>query len=530
MIRDLEQLLSRVISDLSREYMREAIQCYHASAFRAAVVLGVAAAMDDLRRKVAELAAADGGAGISALDSEVEAQYDAHRAWHRFLLAGCKTHDVLSPAAHQRLHAVLQVGHLCAHPSGHRGSAEEARYIIATCIDLVLSRPPQLGGKQVEALMEKLDHPNFFAAAANESDDKANADDAVRTITQAELVRFRASALPGVAQRLAAIVREAPRDSLRHRHAGQFLRAMVTLQTPADARHLAWTAVAESVISAGDGAAFPVIAADPGGLRLLEPLARYRVLGAVRNHLARVPAQTALAGWITAGVLDTGEKQDLRARLKGEFLAFDGGHRDQAGHHTNHVAVHGETLRRASDAVACVQWDEFAADYVKWLIDAAHDGDLHIENAVIDHVMGMKDREAALFSPRDRARLVANILQAAEHGAEVAENACRQGLGGQGAFARAFYDESVAGRCEFPAQAWEWAEILLAQLAGDDLPLKLATAIVEGKVACARRKFLLWNLSSSEHTAIADIGDAAHSDEDDEDNQDDEGREGGLFS
>jgi hypothetical protein len=52
MLRDLEELLLTITDSASREFMREAVRCYNVGAHRAAVVMAVAAGMDDRHYRV----------------------------------------------------------------------------------------------------------------------------------------------------------------------------------------------------------------------------------------------------------------------------------------------------------------------------------------------------------------------------------------------------------------------------------------------------------------------------------------------
>jgi hypothetical protein len=53
---DMEELLATIPGSDIREYMREAMSCYMASAYRGSLVLSYIALFDDLLAKLAELA------------------------------------------------------------------------------------------------------------------------------------------------------------------------------------------------------------------------------------------------------------------------------------------------------------------------------------------------------------------------------------------------------------------------------------------------------------------------------------------
>lgn len=128
MIRDLEELLLTIPDIDARSYVREAVNCYHASAYRAAVVLSVAAGMDDLRRKLARVATTGGiDPGIKAAHTQIEQRFRTQDAFEAQLIDACESATLLTPSEAAKLRVVLKTRHLCAHPSGHKGTAEEAR-------------------------------------------------------------------------------------------------------------------------------------------------------------------------------------------------------------------------------------------------------------------------------------------------------------------------------------------------------------------------------------------------------------------
>jgi hypothetical protein len=164
MLRDLEEILLRIGDPASLEFMREAVRCYHAGAYRAAVVMAVAAGMDDLRRKLNEQAAS-GGAPATAKEaaSRIEASFNSQDAFERALIDACeKDAEIFAPAETEKLRLLLKTRHLCAHPSGHTSTAEEAREVITSIIDLILSRPALFGMIAVSELLVRLGGTMFF--------------------------------------------------------------------------------------------------------------------------------------------------------------------------------------------------------------------------------------------------------------------------------------------------------------------------------------------------------------------------------
>src|SRR5262245_34472928 len=114
MLRDLEEVLLSIPDPESRNFMREAVRCYHTGAYRAAVVMAVAAGMDDLRRKLNEQAASGGApAPLRAGAQRIEAIFVDQQAYESTLIDVCeKDASIYSPAEANKLRLLLKTRHL----------------------------------------------------------------------------------------------------------------------------------------------------------------------------------------------------------------------------------------------------------------------------------------------------------------------------------------------------------------------------------------------------------------------------------
>jgi hypothetical protein len=266
MIRDLEAVLLTIADRGSREFMREAVLCHHGGAYRAAVVIAVAAGMDDLRKKLEHQAAAGGApAGVTAAHQKVDGLFKKQEAFERTLIDACEQQaNYFSPGEAKKMRLLLDLRHLCAHPSGHRGSAEEAREAICSITDLVLARTGQLGMAGVTHIMDRLDGPLFFPNP-----------DRVADTVRGELANLQPTLLRAVTTRLtdkllkaAAAIAANPVNILLGGHSNErvqarrFLLGMISLG--GDARESVW-AYAGKIIeaSAATEDALELMAADP---------------------------------------------------------------------------------------------------------------------------------------------------------------------------------------------------------------------------------------------------------------------------
>ncbi len=172
MIRDLEEMLLTVPDKDSREFMKEAVRCYQAGAYRASVVMAVAAGMDDLRRKLNRLASSGASSqAVSTAAQHVERQFQAQQPFEAGLIAAAGAGvGFITPSEQKKLSGLLTTRHLNAHPSGHRSSAEEARDAIASMIDIVLARPGLMGAVAARELSSRVTTPTFYPTLTQDAD------------------------------------------------------------------------------------------------------------------------------------------------------------------------------------------------------------------------------------------------------------------------------------------------------------------------------------------------------------------------
>lgn len=336
MLRDLEELLHCVNEEASRNYMAEAVRCYQAGMYRAAVVMAMAAAMDDLRQKLGALVATGASGidiGIREAHAQIEHRFESQEAFENQLIEITRKLDMYSPAEEVKLKQLLKVRHLCAHPSGHRSTAEEARECIASLVDLVLSRQPLMGVAAVTALLERLKQPHFFPMIEDES--------RAASLAQAEMRPLLASALPALAARLVdALAKEEseptqpppqlrvkfkiPWTSPARENLRAFAKAMLRAGDPM--RRALWLRMGRLIENAATHRdALILLAADPSGLSLIaeNPLVRERAIALARRNLWVLEARVAVRGWRMANILRPEELSELLKAGGIEFSNVD---------------------------------------------------------------------------------------------------------------------------------------------------------------------------------------------------------------
>ena len=189
---DLDELVLACESPVSAEYLDEAVACYRAGAYRAAIVATWVAVAYDYLDKLRELELSGDGQAASEI-----AKWDAAHPsteigdlleLERGMLDTARTpFELLSEIEHDDLTRLRTDRHRCAHPShDHAGepyqpTAEQARAHMRNAVEHLLSRPPVQGRAALEQLMRDVDRASF----------PTDVDDAVRRLETGPLAHAR---------------------------------------------------------------------------------------------------------------------------------------------------------------------------------------------------------------------------------------------------------------------------------------------------------------------------------------------------
>ena len=84
--------------------------------------------------------------------------------YERLLVDGCAKSniDLLSPSEAKELNRCLDIRNDCAHPSGYICTAECARYVYSTIIDILASKPALLGQQYINTLYTSIISDTYF--------------------------------------------------------------------------------------------------------------------------------------------------------------------------------------------------------------------------------------------------------------------------------------------------------------------------------------------------------------------------------
>src|SRR5262245_19334729 len=118
---DMPELLARVQDPSMRDYMREALACWNAGAFRGCIVMSYAAVFDHLRARLTELAAVNGKA--KKISDDIEKRAEEQDVFETEMINRLRSTAFITQPDYDLLVTIRDRRHKAAHPSGVIASA-----------------------------------------------------------------------------------------------------------------------------------------------------------------------------------------------------------------------------------------------------------------------------------------------------------------------------------------------------------------------------------------------------------------------
>jgi len=157
---DMEELVLLIDKVKIKKYMKEALNCYMASAYRGCILLSCIALFDDLVEKLNELAYVNSDA--KEIYSEVEKRINDQNIYENYLIDQLRSKNILTELESSSIKTIKEKRNKSAHPSGHNPSAEEARFIFHEVITNFLSKSKLVTTQRVDSILERLNNKYFF--------------------------------------------------------------------------------------------------------------------------------------------------------------------------------------------------------------------------------------------------------------------------------------------------------------------------------------------------------------------------------
>lgn len=215
----MEELLASIESTSIRDYMREAMNCYMASAYRGCIVLSYIALFDDLLAKLGELGKVNKSA--KKIFDEASKKKTDQDVFESYLIDQLSATNLLSGLDAAFLNTLRVLRNKSAHPSGHKPSSEEARFIFFEVVSRFLSRPILSTTQLVDELILRLGNGNFFPSELISD---------IKVVVEEELASLHVEAIPQLVVKMTNAVVSS--DTAISKNAGFFLTGLAALDRP----------------------------------------------------------------------------------------------------------------------------------------------------------------------------------------------------------------------------------------------------------------------------------------------------------
>lgn len=217
---DFEELLASIPGVDIRDYMREAMNCYMAGAYRGSLVLSYIALFDDLLAKLGELANVNATAKTIFLEAtKKKADQDVYES---YLIDQLTSKNLITGLDSSFLTTLRTLRNKSAHPSGHKPSPEEARFIFFEVVDRFLSKPILSTTHLVDDIVARLKNTNFFPSTTISD---------IRNVVRDELATLHDEAMPQLVAKMGAAITSA--DATTRGNASLFLTGLSKLDSVA---------------------------------------------------------------------------------------------------------------------------------------------------------------------------------------------------------------------------------------------------------------------------------------------------------
>lgn len=216
---DMEELLARIPGSDIRDYMREALSCYMAGAYRGALVLSYIALFDDLLAKLGELGNVNSTA--KSIFTEVNKRKADQGVYESYLIDHLSAKSLVTGLDSSFLSTLRTLRNKSAHPSGHKPSPEEARFVFFETIDRFLSKPILSTTQLVDEIVERLKNSNFFPRTSLSD---------IRNVVRDELANLHDEAMPQLVAKIASAVTST--DPSIKKNSSYFLIGLSKLDKP----------------------------------------------------------------------------------------------------------------------------------------------------------------------------------------------------------------------------------------------------------------------------------------------------------
>ena len=393
----MEELLGTVSRDDSRDYMLEAMTCYHAGAYRGTVVLSIGALFHDILHQLNELAAVNSDA--RSIRDEIRRRQATQDSYETYLLDQLTSTQLIGTLDSEFIRLLQRLRNKSAHPSGHRPSAEEARFVFSETIRRVGEKPLLRTTVFVDELVRRLGNENLFPLKSVES---------IASVVDCEIRALHPDGLPYLIEKLIDALRSS--HAVTKTNAEYFVIGLAKSETPRTTDLLRQ----KLVVGHSDDAAFSdtILRAISINGRIaldLDAIATGRVGALIKNKIDNTPYSSPEPSLANPANV-------LAAILNASDSSITCPYEDQV--------IHLLTYRPLSPHAYLLisKYTQFTPSYFDALLAATSSGNF---NATKPAVLFLKQNDAGLaelLDDQQALRLIAAVLGSARMGTYVAKD------------------------------------------------------------------------------------------------------------
>ncbi|MCE8041091.1 hypothetical protein HOP60_02860 [Halomonas daqingensis] len=391
---DFEELIALIHNPLMKDYMREAMSCYHSGAYRGCIVMSYIALFDDLVDKLKAIK--DVNSDAKSIYTEVEKRRNSQDVFESYLLTQIASKQLISDLDNSTVDLIRDRRNKAAHPSGHHPSAEEARYIFSEVIDKFLSKEA-LGTKHVvDEIISQFHKTKFFISTSI-----SDTEDTVRY----EIEKIHPEAYPYLVVQLLKTYRESS-DIIKH-NASFFLDGLACLDDD-----LINSELAKRVLNPTLGndelskKCLSIISANPKLINLIDDIPRARFKSLLSDKIEEMDANSVSTKLVFPSVI----MKRILDKLGFEYV-------DHEFHDHIKSLIEKIPFREGIVNLVASQSVDLKTHYFNILCNKAGSYTFSVANNFIDRFYDVEAAAVEILSGSQCLALVVEIISAARHGA-----------------------------------------------------------------------------------------------------------------
>lgn len=274
---DMEELLHDVKNRELIPNLREAIACYHASSFKACIILSFNSLVDDLLIKLGQYKEISPDA--KRIFNNINTLIESQSSFENQLIEQLVKEKIFSELDGELYRTFQKFRHRSAHPTGYIPTAECARFVYSEIIRTFLSKESLQTTDRIEALISDIVEDNFFTS--NNISERA-------VLVKNEIANIHPDAIPML---IGKVYRKYKESEEKHGALYQgFLNALFSIDSPVINENILSLVIKKNISKSGNESAFTsLISSNPGALSHIDENVAKKLIVNLKNRVKTVP-------------------------------------------------------------------------------------------------------------------------------------------------------------------------------------------------------------------------------------------------